>query len=93
MFQYTQKKLFFRKASAKIADTLIKGLRKNPIELAVSSAEKIVGHPTSFLNVRELLSKEVGGTIAYQFSKLLKSNHPLVKTTRLVFNQINVTKK
>lgn len=48
---------------------------------AVSEAEKIVGYPTSFLNLRWLLSDEVAN-VALHLRKLIGSNHPLLKTAK-----------
>lgn len=48
---------------------------------AVSEAEKIVGYPTSFFNLRWLLSDEVAN-VALHLRKLVGSNHPLLKTAK-----------
>ncbi|XP_066147657.1 all trans-polyprenyl-diphosphate synthase PDSS2-like [Euwallacea fornicatus] len=48
---------------------------------AVSEAEKIVGYPTSFLNLRWLLNDEVAN-IVYYIRKLIGTNHPLLATAR-----------
>lgn len=48
---------------------------------AVSEAEKIVGYPTSFLNLRWLLSDEIAN-VALHLRKLVGSNHPLLKTAK-----------
>ena len=50
---------------------------------AVSEAEKIVGYPTSFLSLRWLLSDEIAN-VALHLRKLVGSNHPLLKTAKLV---------
>lgn len=56
---------------------------------AVSEAEKIVGYPTSFFNLRWLLSDEVAN-VALHLRKLVGSNHPLLKTAKsLLYNGKN----
>ncbi|XP_008548125.1 all trans-polyprenyl-diphosphate synthase PDSS2 [Microplitis demolitor] len=56
---------------------------------AVSEAEKIVGYPTSFLNLRWLLSDEIAN-VALHLRKLVGSNHPLLKTAKsLIYNGKN----
>ncbi|XP_034949007.1 decaprenyl-diphosphate synthase subunit 2-like [Chelonus insularis] len=56
---------------------------------AVSEAEKIVGYPTSFLNLRWLLSDEIAN-VALHLRKLVGSNHPLLKTAKsLIYNGRN----
>nr|CAI5837210.1 unnamed protein product [Callosobruchus analis] len=50
---------------------------------AVNEAEKIVGYPTSFLNLRWLLNDEVAN-IALHLRKLIGTNHPLLSTARYV---------
>lgn len=47
----------------------------------VSEAEKIVGYPTSFLNLRWLLSDEIAN-VALHLRKLVGSSHPLLKTAK-----------
>jgi len=47
----------------------------------MSEAEKIVGYPTSFLNLRWLLSDEIAN-VALHLRKLVGSNHPLLKTAK-----------
>lgn len=48
---------------------------------AVTSAEKIVGYPTSFFNLRLLLSDEIAN-VALQMKKVDKSNHPFLKNAK-----------
>lgn len=48
---------------------------------AVNDAEKIVGYPTSFLNLRWLLNDEIAN-IALHLRKLIGTNHPLLGTAR-----------
>lgn len=51
------------------------------LSFAISEAEKVVGYPTSFLNLRWLLTDEFAN-IAIHFRKLVLSNHPLLTTAR-----------
>ncbi|RLU22565.1 hypothetical protein DMN91_004843 [Ooceraea biroi] len=52
-------------------------------------AETIVGYPTSFLNLRWLLSDEFA-TVALHLRKLVGSNHPLLKTAKsIIYNGHN----
>lgn len=48
---------------------------------AVTDAEKIIGCPTSFLNLRWLLSDEIAN-VAIHLQKLVGSSHPLLKTAK-----------
>ncbi|XP_057667670.1 all trans-polyprenyl-diphosphate synthase PDSS2-like [Diorhabda carinulata] len=48
---------------------------------AVNEAEKLVGYPTSFLNLRWLLNDEVAN-VAIHLKKLIGTKHPLVNTAR-----------
>lgn len=45
--------------------------------VALNEAEKIVGYPTSFLNLRWLLSDEIAN-VGIHIRKLLGTNHPLL---------------
>ena len=47
----------------------------------LSKAEKIVGYPTSFLNLKYLVSDEVAN-FANLFRKLMQTKHPLLKMAR-----------
>ena len=47
----------------------------------LSHAEKVVGYPTSFLNLRYLVSDEVAN-FANLIRKLIKTNHPLINIAR-----------
>lgn len=58
-----------------------KSVHKHDWNRAVSEAEKIVGYPTSFLNLRWLLSDEIAN-VALHLRKLVGSNHPLLKTAK-----------
>lgn len=55
----------------------------NPPEwnLVVKEAENIVGYPTSFMNLRWLLSDELANVAAH-LQKLVGSEHPLLKSGR-----------
>ena len=48
---------------------------------ALSDAEKIVGYPTSFLNLRYLLSDEISNVAMYM-KRFAMSKHPLLRTAR-----------
>lgn len=47
----------------------------------LNNAEKVVGYPTSFLNLRYLVSDEVAN-FANLLRKLMKTKHPLIKMAR-----------
>lgn len=47
----------------------------------IAEAEKVVGYPTSFLNLRWLLSDEVAN-VASHLRKLLGTNHPLLSVAK-----------
>lgn len=55
----------------------------NPLDwnVIVEEAEKIVGYPTSFMNLRWLLSDELANVAAH-LRKLVGSEHPLLKSGR-----------
>lgn len=55
--------------------------QKISLNVAVTEAERIVGYPTSFLNLRWLLSDEIANA-ALHIRKLLTTNHPLLVTAR-----------
>lgn len=71
---------------------LYKYLSAKPLQQGVSisvvnEAEKIVGYPTSFLNLRWLLNDEVAN-IALHLRKLIGTNHPLLGTAKeLIMNK------
>lgn len=48
---------------------------------AISDAERIVGYPTSFLNLRWILNDEVAN-VAMHLRKIMGTNHPLLKTAK-----------
>lgn len=52
-------------------------------EGVVNEAEKIVGYPTSFLNLRWLLSDEIAN-VAFHLKKLMGTDHPVLKTAKWV---------
>ncbi|KAG6441993.1 decaprenyl-diphosphate synthase subunit 2 [Manduca sexta] len=55
----------------------------------IREAEKIVGYPTSFMNLRWLLSDEFAN-LAMHLRKMVGSNHPIVKTAKmLLYNEHN----
>lgn len=55
-------------------------------EKAVSAAEKVVGYPTSFMNLRFWLSDEMSN-VAVNMRKLIGTKHPLMKTAKgLIFD-------
>lgn len=47
----------------------------------LNNAEKVVGYPTSFLNLRYLVSDEVAN-FANLLQKMMKTKHPLIKMAR-----------
>lgn len=49
--------------------------------IVMSEAEKTVGYPTSFLNLRWLLSDEIAN-VAFHLTKLMGTNHPLLQTAK-----------
>lgn len=57
---------------------------EQPWNTSIAEAEKVVGYPTSFLNLRWLLSDEVAN-VATHVRKLFGTNHPLLSITKLVF--------
>ncbi|KAL1395225.1 hypothetical protein pipiens_002899 [Culex pipiens pipiens] len=72
------------RAGEKLA--VAKAVQKHDFNRAVSEAEQIVGYPTSFLNLRFLLSDEIAN-VALHLRKLTGSNHPLLKSAKsLIFN-------
>ncbi|VVD04382.1 unnamed protein product [Leptidea sinapis] len=55
----------------------------------IKEAEKIVGYPTSFMNLRWLLSDEFAN-LALHLRKIVGSNHPIMKTAKSVlYNEHN----
>ncbi|CAG4957005.1 unnamed protein product [Colias eurytheme] len=55
----------------------------------IKDAEKIVGYPTSFMNLRWLLSDEFAN-LAMHLRKIVGSNHPIMKTAKTVlYNEHN----
>ena len=55
--------------------------RQDDLTRALSDAEKIVGYPTSFLNLRYLLSDEIS-KIAIYMKRFAMSKHPMFRTAR-----------
>ncbi|XP_013194235.1 all trans-polyprenyl-diphosphate synthase PDSS2 [Amyelois transitella] len=55
----------------------------------IREAEKIVGYPTSFMNLRWLLSDEFAN-LAMHLRKVVDTNHPIIKTAKtLLYNEHN----
>ncbi|XP_075982954.1 all trans-polyprenyl-diphosphate synthase PDSS2-like [Anticarsia gemmatalis] len=55
----------------------------------IKEAEKIVGYPTSFMNLRWLLSDEFAN-LAMHLRTVVNMNHPIVKTAKmLLYNEHN----
>ena len=57
---------------------------------ALSDAEKIVGYPTSFLNLRYLLNDEISNVAMYM-KRFAMSKHPLLRTARGFISDENQT--
>ena len=57
-------------------------------EKLMKKAEKSVGYPTSFLNLRYLVSDEVAN-VATLLRKLMNTNHPLITTAKKLVNEPN----
>ena len=55
--------------------------RQDDLTKALSDAEKIVGYPTSFLNLRYLLNDEISNVAMYM-KRFAMSKHPLLRTAR-----------
>ncbi|KAF5288709.1 hypothetical protein FQA39_LY15281 [Lamprigera yunnana] len=58
--------------------------KKTDLTFAVTEAEKIVGYPTSFLNLRWILTDELAN-VAIHLRKLIGINHPFLETARKLF--------
>ncbi|KAJ2938527.1 hypothetical protein O0L34_g13023 [Tuta absoluta] len=55
----------------------------------IREAEKIVGYPTSFMNLRWLLSDEFAN-MAMHLRKVVSTNHPIIKTAKtFLYNEHN----
>ncbi|XP_059048253.1 all trans-polyprenyl-diphosphate synthase PDSS2-like [Achroia grisella] len=55
----------------------------------IREAEKIVGYPTSFMNLRWLLSDEFAN-LAMHLRKVVDTNHPIIKTAKsVIYNEHN----
>jgi len=64
-------------------------IKVNKWNRAVSSAEKLVGYPTSYMSLRALMNDDVT-TMAVHFRKLIGSDHPVLKTAkRLLYHGKN----
>lgn len=64
--------------------------RQDELTKALSDAEKIVGYPTSFLNLRYLLSDEISNVAMYM-KRFAMSKHPLLRTARGFISDENHT--
>ncbi|PFX34649.1 Decaprenyl-diphosphate synthase subunit 2 [Stylophora pistillata] len=64
--------------------------RHDDLNRALSEAEKIVGYPTSFLNLRYLLSDEISN-IAMYMKRFAMSKHPMLRTARGFVSDDNQT--
>lgn len=56
-------------------------VKKVDANTAFNEAEKIVGYPTSFLNLRWLLSDEIAN-VGIHIRKLLGTKHPLLDAAK-----------
>ncbi|XP_068699044.1 all trans-polyprenyl-diphosphate synthase PDSS2-like [Montipora foliosa] len=64
--------------------------RQDDLTQALSDAEKLVGYPTSFLNLRYLLSDEISNVAMYM-KRFAMSKHPLLRTARGFISDENHT--
>ena len=64
--------------------------RQDDLTRALSDAEKIVGYPTSFLNLRYLLNDEISN-IAMYMKRFAMSKHPMLRTARGFVSDENQT--
>ena len=62
-------------------ETYLVASRQDDLTRALSDAEKIVGYPTSFLNLRCLLSDEICNIAMYMI-RFATSKHPMLRTAR-----------
>lgn len=76
----------FRNRSLSFYSKVLNGLNKNTSALhqekpksVLKEAEDVVGYPTSFLNLKFLLSDEVAN-IGLYLRKLIGTSHPLLAT-------------
>jgi len=64
-------------------------IKVNKWNRAVSSAEKMVGYPTSYMSLRALMNDDLTN-MAVHFRKLIGSDHPVLKTAkRLLYHGKN----
>ena len=54
---------------------------RTPWQKLINRSEKIVGYPSSLINIRYLLSDEIA-FVASHIRKLVDTNHPLLKITK-----------
>ena len=64
--------------------------RQDDLTRALSDAEKIVGYPTSFLNLRYLLNDEISN-IAMYMKRFAMSKHPMLRTAQGFVSDDNQT--
>lgn len=53
----------------------------NGYSSAVKQAEKVIGYPTSFMNLRWIINDEIAN-IASHIRKLIATKHPILKNAR-----------
>lgn len=76
----TTKRQLFTTRTTTQAPERIENLSKEWTRI-LANAERVVGYPTSFLNLRYLVSDEVAN-FAGLLRKLIKTKHPLIKMAR-----------
>lgn len=83
LLKYFANKQYVRVLSTTPISSVLDNIKQNRSDwnVIVKEAEKIVGYPTSFLNLRWLLNDELAN-IALHLRKLVGTNHPLLKTAR-----------
>lgn len=77
-------KNFLKKRNKLIYNAIFSHLHQKPKvnpNSALNEAEKIVGYPTSFLNLRWLLSDEIAN-VGLHLRKLLGTKHPLLDAAK-----------
>ena len=88
----TKKIKAFTKEWEKLMTKAEKSVGKIWIEFALKEFKEFLfwnlGYPTSFLNLRYLVSDEVAN-VATLLRKLMNTNHPLIKTAKKLINEPN----
>lgn len=77
-------KYFLKKRTKVLCNGIFSYLHQKPKVIpsfVFNEAEKVVGYPTSFLNLRWLLSDEIAN-VGFHLRKLLETNHPLLDTAK-----------